>query len=283
MDDTLYFETRVARADIWMGFGGSLLVHLLIVFSFVLLPLLTPKQAVSIPFYQVKLVAPEEIGLEPPALNKPVAVRKRPASRTTTTESLPVMPVKRLRYRRPTTRVGIAKTTQDVLVPTVATPSPKIDQDLEEILPKPRQETPPEPVLVQNQAADDEMRALDTLTNPADLPEPVAPSPVSPTDVQDDEEIGLAQRLYYTEVWNAIKRQWALPSMLRSSHLEAVIILVVRRDGRILDTSFEKRSGNDAFDESALRAVRKANPLPPFPEIYSPGKVEIGVRFRPRT
>ncbi len=97
----------------------------------------------------------------------------------------------------------------------------------------------------------------------------------------DGAQVGLARRLYYTEIWNAIRRQWALPEFLKSQHLETVLVVVVRRDGKVLDLRVEKSSGNEVYDESARRAVRKAEPLPPFPAIYSPPQEEIGLRFRP--
>jgi TonB family protein len=55
----------------------------------------------------------------------------------------------------------------------------------------------------------------------------------------------------------------------------------VRRDGKILSQRFERKSGNALLDESAERAIRKVDVLPPFPKIYSPAQEEIGIRFRP--
>lgn len=100
---------------------------------------------------------------------------------------------------------------------------------------------------------------------------------------QPSEEYGLARKLYYSEVWRAIQSQWAVPSgLINRDNLEAILIIKVRRDGTIMDVRFEKKSGNEIFDSSVLRAVQKANPLPPFPKTYSPPYEEIGVRFRPK-
>ncbi len=97
----------------------------------------------------------------------------------------------------------------------------------------------------------------------------------------DGAQVGMARRLYYTEIWNAVRRQWVLPESLKSQRLETVLVVVIRRDGKVLDLRVEKSSGNEVYDESARRAVRKAEPLPPFPAIYSPAQEEIGLRFRP--
>jgi TolA protein len=97
----------------------------------------------------------------------------------------------------------------------------------------------------------------------------------------DSAQVGLARRLYYTAIYNAIKREWRLPETIKTESLEAVLLIMVRRDGKVLDIKFEKKSGNAVFDESVVRAVRKCDPLPAFPEIYSVPQEEIGLRFRP--
>jgi colicin import membrane protein len=285
MDEMAFFDPRPPRTDFWMGFGGSLAVHSGIVVAVLVMSMLAPGKPTSVPFYQVKLISSAEFALDQGKASKPAA---KPAKRSTparlgASRSIPVMPVKRLHYSDEThSKVNITKSESAAGVPAVQTPAPEIEKNLEQLLPKPSEASPPKPATTQREASDEEMKALDELTNPAQLPTVSANQPSAErSGSQEDEEIGLAQRLYYTEVWNAIRRQWALPNMLRSSRLEAVIIVVIRRDGKILKTSFERRSGNDAYDESALRAVKKADPLPAFPEIYSPRQVEIGVRFRP--
>ncbi|HJU82699.1 MAG TPA: TonB family protein [Holophagaceae bacterium] len=51
----------------------------------------------------------------------------------------------------------------------------------------------------------------------------------------------------------------------------------IKRDGSIEGARVESPSGNDAMDQSALLAVRRAAPLPPLPGIY--GADYLGVRF----
>jgi len=97
----------------------------------------------------------------------------------------------------------------------------------------------------------------------------------------DGAVVDSARRQYYMAIFNAIRRNWSIPEFLKSQKLEAQLVLVLRRDGKILDVQFEKRSGQPLFDQSVESAVRKADPLPPFPEVYSPAKEEIGLRFRP--
>lgn len=105
----------------------------------------------------------------------------------------------------------------------------------------------------------------------------------TPAGSPDGAMVTLARRTYYNAIWSAVRRNWALPEFLKSQHLETVLIVVLRRDGKVLDLRIEKGSGNALYDESAKRAVRKAEPLPPFPDIYSAPQEEIALRFTPES
>jgi colicin import membrane protein len=95
--------------------------------------------------------------------------------------------------------------------------------------------------------------------------------------------IDLKLRTYYNTIWQRIKEEWILPPSLleESEDLETVIVIKVQRDGGIVENWFEKKSGSLAYDESAMRAIKKANPLPPFPQELEDDFLEIGVRFHP--
>jgi colicin import membrane protein len=91
---------------------------------------------------------------------------------------------------------------------------------------------------------------------------------------------GLAIQLYQVEVEERIKANWSYPTALQSGEdLEAILILLVNRSGKILNIEFKKRSGNRIFDKSVLKAVKRSDPLPPFPEGYIKASDEIEVRF----
>jgi len=95
-----------------------------------------------------------------------------------------------------------------------------------------------------------------------------------------NQEVIDRMQLYYALIWSRIKSQWALPqSILHGETREAIINVQILRNGMIADISFEKRSGNGFFDDSALKAVKKATPLPPLPEWIRDSSIEIGIRF----
>lgn len=99
-------------------------------------------------------------------------------------------------------------------------------------------------------------------------------------------QVGIAIQLYKVEVENRIKENWGYPAAFmdpeKNKNLEALVIVKVSRDGTILKSWFEKRSGNTGFDESVRKAVERSNPLPPFPEGYVKTYEEIEINFNLR-
>jgi len=85
---------------------------------------------------------------------------------------------------------------------------------------------------------------------------------------------------YYDTLWNMIKDSWVLPGQADFSGMITVASVIIGSDGKLLDLSIEKGSGNGFFDASTLRAIRKSAPFPPLPVGYE-GGLEIGFRFAP--
>jgi colicin import membrane protein len=93
-------------------------------------------------------------------------------------------------------------------------------------------------------------------------------------------EMNAQMRAYYAMVWSRIKGKWALPQgILPGEVLETVIDLTILRNGAVTQVNFEKRSGNRYFDESAMKAIQKASPLPPLPAWIGENSLGIGIRF----
>ena len=91
---------------------------------------------------------------------------------------------------------------------------------------------------------------------------------------------GSALSLYQAKVEQKIKGNWAYPvSLARSQDLEAVVEIKVNRAGKIMDISLRKRSSDPLFDESVIKAIKRSDPLPPFPPIYRKQWDEIVIRF----
>jgi colicin import membrane protein len=93
-------------------------------------------------------------------------------------------------------------------------------------------------------------------------------------------ETNQAVHAYYEAIWSRIKAEWALPrGILPSKNLEAIVDVTVSRSGSVASLSIERSSGNRYFDQSALRAIRKASPFPPIPDSIRGSSIDLGIRF----
>jgi colicin import membrane protein len=91
---------------------------------------------------------------------------------------------------------------------------------------------------------------------------------------------GTAMQIYQAEVESLIKSNWHYPvAMDNQKDLEAIVVLMVKSDGTVMRSRFDKRSQNVLFDESVLKAIERSNPLPPFPESYRKSHEEFEINF----
>ena len=72
--------------------------------------------------------------------------------------------------------------------------------------------------------------------------------------------------MYTEQVKQRVKESWIVAQ--RHAGLTAVVEFSVRPDGEIIAVALAQSSGNSAFDQSVLRAVHRANPLPSPPPQY---------------
>ena len=77
---------------------------------------------------------------------------------------------------------------------------------------------------------------------------------------------GLPFILYTQEVKQRVKQSWIVAEP--KPGLTAVVRFGILANGEVVGLELAERSGDSIFDESAMRAVRKASPLPPPPEAY---------------
>lgn len=87
---------------------------------------------------------------------------------------------------------------------------------------------------------------------------------------------------YLIVMRDRIESSWHIPFISGAKkNLETKVTIKIRRDGRIVDISMEKRSGNRSYDESVLRALRTADPLPPIPPSVDEDPLEVEMTLRP--
>ncbi|HUT70236.1 MAG TPA: TonB C-terminal domain-containing protein [Desulfatiglandales bacterium] len=96
-------------------------------------------------------------------------------------------------------------------------------------------------------------------------------------------ETGKVIALYQMEIESAVKNNWSYPVALLNAKTrkgpEAVVILTVRNDGKIMKHWFKERSHDPLFDDSVQKAIEKSDPLPPFPPGYKKSYDEVEINF----
>ena len=85
--------------------------------------------------------------------------------------------------------------------------------------------------------------------------------------------------MYQAKIVNTIKENWAWPGQKGS--LKALVRFSIKDNGEITGLKIAEPSGDAAFDESILRALRKSSPLPPPPESYRRDFAQIEMNFQP--
>jgi TolA protein len=87
---------------------------------------------------------------------------------------------------------------------------------------------------------------------------------------------GTPTDMYIAKISDEIWKEWIWPPEMGRKDLETVVSVTIGRDGYIKINRIEKSSGNIRFNNSALHAINKANPVTP-----PPYEMEIGIRFTP--
>lgn len=91
-----------------------------------------------------------------------------------------------------------------------------------------------------------------------------------------------ALKKYYIAISRKIHSHWTLPETQNwDPNLESIAVIVIRRDGSIVETFFEKKSDNSSFDQYVEKTIQSALPMPPFPSDIKEDQLEIGLKFHP--
>ena len=88
--------------------------------------------------------------------------------------------------------------------------------------------------------------------------------------------------LYKMVLQSAIERNWVFNDALArmNQKLETRILIKILGSGEIRDITYETRSGNRYLDESAKKAIQKANPLPKLPDGFN--SYDVVIIFTPK-
>jgi len=71
-----------------------------------------------------------------------------------------------------------------------------------------------------------------------------------------------AQARYEDGVLERVKSNWELPIWIARQNLSAQILVQIDWQGRVIRTTFRKKSGNPQFDDAVLNAIKNSEPFP---------------------
>ncbi len=89
----------------------------------------------------------------------------------------------------------------------------------------------------------------------------------------------LEYKAYYGKIRQKTQSLWVYTGKDTGKGIAVVVAIKINKDGNLLDYWIEQRSGNNMFDDSALRAIQKAAPYPALPQELDKETLEIGIRF----
>ncbi|MEJ2685255.1 MAG: cell envelope integrity protein TolA [Candidatus Sulfobium sp.] len=128
-------------------------------------------------------------------------------------------------------------------------------------------------------AAVDRIKAIYKLRQVISVPargqESATKQPAQPQSQASGKGKGQTVGSYMDKITGEIWEQWSWPDK-QEKNLEAVISVLIAKDGTVTVLKIEKKSGNTLFDRSALAAIRGASPVTPPPDGT---EMEIGIRF----
>lgn len=110
----------------------------------------------------------------------------------------------------------------------------------------------------------------------------VSPGTREPTATRGPTQSQISSKeRYYRTIEVIIRKNWAFPVQIirDSDRLKTQIIFTVMPDGSVPEAWVSQRSGNTNFDRSALGAVHKSTPLPPYPAGINEKKMPFVINF----
>lgn len=119
--------------------------------------------------------------------------------------------------------------------------------------------------------------ALQELVKPAPAIESTGPAGEYDNNIRVE-----ALARYKAQLFHHIHQHWTLPDLQSwEDSLEAVIVVLVKRDGTVINSYFDKRSDDINFNREVEKAIRLSSPLPPFPPELPKDEEELVITFFP--
>ncbi len=133
------------------------------------------------------------------------------------------------------------------------------------------------------QAARDARKALaDMYRSQGSVQKPATSTTGSQASGRSGQGPSVPELQYYSNVAQHLRNYWVLLDVRKwSANTNAIVVVTVNRNGQVLRIKFDKRSGDQFFDQQVMNTVNKAAPMPKFPGIIKEKTIEFELTFRP--
>ncbi len=110
-------------------------------------------------------------------------------------------------------------------------------------------------------------------------------APTNEEPLREKTNVAVDERLYnayYELIAERVRSAWIYPGDAPEDYLQVLLNITITPVGDVTDVKVARKSGNTIFDSTALKAVKKASPMPPLPKEFGGEDYIIGFRFCPK-
>jgi TonB family protein len=309
MESLAFADSKIPRKDLVTGIGTSFLVHILVFSSALIWAWVMPHKPLMPPYCTVNLVSLKDLGMgvsepkgSPKAAEEAVASEKVRSSGKKIGKSENVAPIKRLTVddavRKPETQIKKIEPKEVPVEPEKSRGLEAIEKNLDKLVAKPKV-TPHTSSTTAAHAEPQPKNSAQAAPAPAkNQPGSEKLTRGTPTGAAEGGNLGTTHgsmsgtpegstasnrlaSLYGEQIRQRIEREWRLANDQGLSGLRAVVEVQIRKTGEIVGVRDMAKSGNELFDDAAVRAVNRAAPLPPVPEAIIQSSTKLILTFLP--
>ncbi len=296
-------ESEEEKGGLWQWVCFSGFLHCVIVATFLLVPHTPFSRTIKYPIYTVELVGGEKIGgrarvaaIKPPPATKkkpnrvktkPRNVQKKAAPQPVETKkevkkieapevALVKKPVKRKKLRKKATRTP----SQVALQGTINAEVKKTVRPKKGISDETREKLILAAVKRVKLRAEEERAKKEQSDAVGDLNHGEGAAALGKNGRGGGVVKGFEFLVYRNRMLHLIKEQWTWVGKV--TDLEVTVRFGILENGKVIGLRVVKGSGDPSYDDSVLRAMRKAAPLPSPPDNYRKDFMSVELTFRPK-
>ncbi len=294
--DTEFFLDRSTTFSFWLKpIVLAVLIHIVIFAGSVTLPNFFHKRPILDEIVTVNLI--DSATLErpaegpPPAIEKPVVSKPEPVKPTKSAVRVPSQPqpqVTPVPAAKPVSIRPLKRKVRKAKDTRLAEERNKERRKIADQKAKQRQKEERDRAIAkaefERKKADEEVRrAREELASLLRVQNTTKPASTSRSKSSGSGKLkSIVLKQYLSEVDSKLRRYWVLPEMRKwHSGLEAVVVIVIKRDGSVKNIIFERKSSDPFYDQFVMKTIQSAIPMPRFPAVLKQDSLEVGIRFRP--